>query len=181
MRLTSIAVPMDKWQKIKMIMYFVLGITGLIFLFWVMKLIYDKWFKPNSETEGKQEYAQEQTKEYVQTGINNELKAGVRLTYALPFYDQLANQLFTLLNGTFRAEHEDLQPLYLKCKNYLDLLQLQKSFGKREFDTRLTMNRWAETLTLNEAISLRADVKANIYYTAISKAFSEQLSKANKK
>jgi hypothetical protein len=166
----------NKMAKVVLIFQILLYVTGIVFLILIFRWFYNRFLKPDSETVGTKDYEQTQHDVTLSSGISAEIKGGAKFSYPIAFYDTLAIQLYEKMQSFLSPSLSDMQPIWLKCHNYLDILQLEKSFGIRDFGVFPITHR----CNLIEAFDNYAQDAVPIYYREYSRALSEKLSKAKK-
>lgn len=161
---------LDKILSIaKIVFYALLIITGIILMFWILKFVYTKFFKPNSEILGTTEYTNNQHLKTIDSDKNIQLSKGAKLSYPKSFYHELADSMHEKMNSFFSAPYSEMYPLIIKMHNYLDLLELQTAYGLRDFGVG-----FEKSVDLTTSIEKYSDDKTNVfwkaYLTSISKS-----------
>ncbi len=159
----------EVFAKIMMVVKIILFVTGLIFLFWIMRAIYNKFFKPDSEIKGTEENQQKVSEETIKADLDKTLKKN-KLTYPLSLYDTLVNSYIGKIRLTGKlTKYEDVYYIFTKLHNYADLLQFKTTFGTRKIG-----NEWfAPMVTLDESVSLYCDLKTQALWKELNRAFAE--------
>lgn len=166
----------SKFAKVTLVFQILLYVTGFVLILLIFRWFYNKFLKPDSEIAGTKDFEQTQHDSTLTTGIDAEIKGGAKLSYPLAFYDTLAIQLYEKMQSFLSPSLSDLQPIWLKCHNYLDILQLEKSFAIRDFGFYPVTRK----CNLIEAFDNYTQDAVPIYYREYSRALSQKQSKAKK-